>query len=232
MAWVRYVLYFVGVAVITLALTQLEIHFPGSLKLHVIVNEGDQFGTSEYSPVEIIQPLMLGICGLLMAWVAKHCPSQRPIAFPFGGLALVFLIRELDYYLDRYLIDNLWQVLTAIAAAFVIAYTYRQRRRLKIAWGRIWPSPGIALLFAGSIILFAFVRLVGHEPLWMSILGDNYQRVVKLAVEEFIELIGYFLWLIGTIEYAYQARAIAYRDPQPAAQRLRDKRRHDQEGPF
>ena len=232
MAWVRYVLYFAGVAGVTFALTQLEINFPGSLKLHVIVNESDQFGTSEFSPIEIIQPIILGVCGLLMAWVAKHCPSQRPIAFPFGGLALVFLIRELDYYFDRYLIDNLWQVLTAIAGAFVITYTYRQRRRLKIAWGRIWPSPGIALLFAGAIILFSFVRFVGHEPLWMSIMGDDYQRIVKLAVEEFIELIGYFLWLIGTIEYAYQARAIAYRDPQPAAQRLRDKRRHDQEGPF
>jgi hypothetical protein len=232
MAWVRYVLYFAGVAGVTFALTQLEINFPGSLKLHVIVNESDQFGTSEFSPIEIIQPIILGVCGLLMAWVAKHCPSQRPIAFPFGGLALVFLIRELDYYFDRFLIDNLWQVLTAIAGALVITYTYRQRRRLKIAWGRIWPSPGIALLFAGAIILFSFVRLVGHEPLWMSIMGDDYQRIVKLAVEEFIELIGYFLWLIGTIEYAYQARAIAYRDPQPAAQRLRDKRRHDQEGPF
>ncbi len=232
MAWVRYVLYFAGVSVITLALTQLELNFPGSLKLHVFVSENDQIGTSEYSPIEIIQPLILGICGLLMAWVAKHCPSQRPIAFSFGGLALAFLIRELDYFFDLYLIDNLWQVLTAIAAAFVITYTYRQRRRLKIAWGRIWPSPGIALLFAGAIILFAFVRLVGQEPLWMSILGDNYQRVVKLAVEEFIELIGYFLWLIGTIEYAYQARAIAYKDPQPAVQRRREKRRHDQEGPF
>jgi hypothetical protein len=232
MAWVRYVLYFAGVAGVTFALTQLEINFPGSLKLHVIVNESDQFGTSEFSPIEIIQPIILGVCGLLMAWVAKHCPSQRPIAFPFGGLALVFLIRELDYYFDRFLIDNLWQVLTAIAGALVITYTYRQRRRLKIAWGRIWPSPGIALLFAGAIILFSFVRFVGHEPLWMSIMGDDYQRIVKLAVEEFIELIGYFLWLIGTIEYAYQARAIAYRDPQPVAQRLRDKRRHDQEGPF
>ena len=232
MAWVRYVLYFAGVAGVTFALTQLEINFPGSLKLHVIVNESDQFGTSEFSPIEIIQPIILGVCGLLMAWVAKHCPSQRPIAFPFGGLALVFLIRELDYYFDRFLIDNLWQVLTAIAGALVITYTYRQRRRLKIAWGRIWPSPGIALLFAGAIILFSFVRLVGHEPLWVSILWDNYQRIVKLAVEEFIELIGYFLWLIGTIEYAYQARAIAYRDPQPAAQRRRDKRRHDQEGPY
>jgi hypothetical protein len=232
MAWIRYLAYFLGVAFITWMLTQLEISFPGSLKLHVMVSESDKFGTSEFSPIEIIQPFILAICGLLMAWVAKNCPSQRPIAFPFGGLALAFIIRELDYFFDRFIVDNLWQTLVAIAGAFVITYTYRQRKRLKIAWGRIWPSPGIALLFAGAIINFAFVMLVGHEPLWMSILGDDYKRVVKLAVEEFIELGGYFLWLIGSIEYAYQARAIAYREPQPAAQRLREKRRHDAEGEF
>jgi hypothetical protein len=232
MAWVRYIFYFLGIAFVTWMLTQLEITFPGSLKLHVIVNEGDVYGTSEFSPIEIIQPFILGICGLLMAWVAKYCPSQRPIAFPFGGLALAFLIRELDFYFDRYLIDNLWQVLVAVAGAFVITYIYRQRRRMKIAWARVWPSPGMALLFAGAVILFAFVRLVGHEPLWQSILGADYQRVVKLAVEEFIELIGYFLWLIGTIEYVYQAKAIAYREPQSAAQRRRSKRRHDAEGEY
>jgi type IV secretory pathway TrbD component len=66
----------------------------------------------------------------------------------------------------------------------------------------------------------------------MSILGDAYQRVVKLAVEEFIELIGYFLWMVGTIDYAFQARAIAFRDPQSAARKRRDKRRHDSEGRF
>ena len=213
MAWVRYISYFFGVACITWMLTQLEISFPGSLKLHVMVSESDQFGTSEYSPIEIIQPFILLICGLLMAWVARNCPSQRPIAIPFGGLALMFIIRELDYYFDRFIVDNLWQALVAVAGALVITYTYRQRKRLKIAWGRIWPSPGIALLFAGAVIMFAFVSLVGHEPLWMSILGDSYQRIVKLAVEEFIELGAYFLWLIGSIEYALQARAIAYRAP-------------------
>jgi len=232
MAWVRYICYFLGVACFTWMLTQLEISFPGSLKLHVVVSESDQFGTSEFSPIEIIQPFILMICGLLMAWVAKNCPSQRPIAFPFGGLALAFFIRELDYFFDRFIVDNLWQALVAIAGALVITYTYRQRKRLKIAWGRVWPSPGIALLFAGAIIMFAFGLLVAHEPLWMSIMGDSYQRIVKLAVEEFIELGAYFLWLIGSIEYAYQARAIAYREPQPAAQRLREKRRHDAEGEF
>ena len=232
MPWIRYLAYFVAIAFVTWAITQLELSSPGSLKLHVVLSETDIYGTSEFSPVEIIQAIILGVCGIIMGWVAKYCPSQRPIAFGFGGMALAFLIRELDYFLDRFVADNFWQVLIAIVGSLIITYTYRQRRRLRIALARIWPSPGLTLLFAGAVILFAFVRLVGHEPLWMSILGDSYERVIKLAVEEFIELIGYFLWMIGTIEYAFQARAIAYRAPQPAARRRRDKRRQDAERKF
>ncbi len=232
MAWLRYLGYFIAIAFITWALTALELASPGSLRLHVLVNPTDVYGTSEFSPVEIIQAIVLLACGGLMAWVAWCCPTQRPLAVPFGGLALAFLIRELDYFLDRYIADNFWQVVIAIVGALVIAYTYRHRRRLQITLARLWPSPGLTLLFAGAVILFAFVRLVGHEPLWMSILGDDYRRVIKLAIEEFIELVGYFLWMIGTIEYALQARAIAYRSPQPAARRRRDKRRYESEGRF
>ena len=96
---------------------------------------------------------------------------------------------------------------------------------MNIALGRLWPSPGLALMFAGSVILFAFVGLVGHEPLWQAILGDDYRRIVKLAVEEFIELIGYLLWLIGAIEYTYQVRSISMRDPRPLAVKRRQTRR-------
>ncbi len=78
MAIFRYVFYFLGIALFTWLLTMLEITSPGSLKLHVITGPGDTLGTSEYSPIEIIQPGILGICGLLYAWVAKYCPSQRP----------------------------------------------------------------------------------------------------------------------------------------------------------
>jgi hypothetical protein len=47
---------------------------------------------------------------------------------------------------------------------------------------------------------------------------------VKLAVEEFIELSAYYLWLIGTVEYVFQVRAIALRDPQPVAVKRRAHR--------
>ena len=225
MAWFRYVLYFVGIAVVTALLTRLEVAYPGTLRLEVFANNGDVFGTSEFSPVEMIQLIILAVCGLLLAWVARISHAQRPLAFLFGGLALIFLIRELHYFIDRHLVDNLWQVLVAISGALLIAYCYRHTRRLNIALARIWPSPGLTLIFAGAVILFAYSMLVGHEPLWQAMLGDHYARVVKLAVEEFIELIGYFLWLIGTIEYVYQAKSIAEREPLPAAQKRREYRR-------
>lgn len=232
MPWLRFLLYFIAIAFVTWALTQMELASPGSLKFHIMVNDTDRFGTSEFSPVEIIQAIILFACGVIMGWVAQNCVSQRPLAILFGGMALVFLIRELDYFFDRFVIDNFWQVLVAISGSLLIAYTYRSRRRLKIALARIWPSPGLSFLFCGAVVIFAFVSMIGHEPLWMSILGDDYKRIVKLAAEEFIELIGYFLWMLGTIEYAFQARAITVAEPQPAARRRRDKRRHDAEGRF
>ena len=169
-----------------------------------------------------------------MWWVARITARRSgPSPFPCAGLALAFLIRELDFFLDRFVADNLWQVFhRAHRVVGDRLHSYRNQRRFKIALARIWPSPGLTLLFAGAIILFAFVRLVGHEPFWMSILNDDYRRVIKLAVEEFIELMGYFLWMIGTLEYAFQARAIAMAEPQPAARRRREKRRHDAEGRF
>ncbi len=231
MALLRYILYFFGVAIITWLLTQLEISSPGSLRLHVFPDPADTLGTSEHSPVEIIQQGILAICGLLLAWVARNCPSQRPVAFLFGGLALVFFIRELDFFLDR-IVDNLWQVLIAVPMALVIVYTLRHRRRFRIAWGRVWPSPGLAILFSGAIVMFAFVQFVSDENLWIAILGEDYRRVVKLSVEEFMELAAYYLWMIGTIEYTYQARAIAMREPQPAVAKRRQGRQPRPEGRF
>jgi hypothetical protein len=232
MVQIRYILYFAGLTLLTWLLTQMEIVAPGSLKLLTYAHSGDTLGTSEYSPVETIQVVILLACGGLFAWVAKHCPSQRPIAIPFGGLAAIFVIRELDYFLDRYVTENFWQVIMAVIAALLIVYTYRNRRRFRIAWLRVWPSPGLTLLFAGAALLFSFVRLIGHEPLWIAILDDNYQRIVKLAVEELMEIAGYYFWLIGTIEYTYQARAIAMREPQPVVAKRRERRRKKPAGKY
>jgi|GEM_PF-638405 len=232
MAWFRYLIYISFIAFVTWALTAMEIASPGGLELQVYVDPVRVLATSEYSPVEVIQVIILGACGLIMGWVARYCLSQRPLALLFGGIALAYFIGELDFFLDHFVAVNFWQVLVAIVIALLTAYAYRHRKRLGIALARIWPSPGLTLLFAGAVVLFAFVRIFGNEALWSAMLGDAYQPIARIAVEEFVELLGYFLWMAGTIEYAFQSRAIAYREPQPAARRRRDKRRANSAGRF
>lgn len=218
---VRYLLYILAVALCIGYFVQAEIARPGALRLLIFPDGNDTLGTSEYSPVELIQPVMLAICALLFAWVAREFASQRPIAFLFGGVAAAGVIRELDYFLDITVGDNFWQIPVGIIAALLIVYTWRHRRRFRIAWLRLWPSPGLTLLFAGALVQFPFAQFIGHEPLWQAISGDGYQRIVKVAVEEFIELIGYCLWLIGSLEYNFQARAVARPEAVPAGERRR-----------
>ena len=61
-------------------------------------------------------------------------------------------------------------------------------------------------MYAGLVVLIPFSILVGYEPLWKSILGGDYVRVAKLAVEEFTELAGYLLWMAGSIEFVLEVR--------------------------
>lgn len=222
---IRFLLYFVGVALLTWALTHIEIASPGSLELQRYTHADDLLGTSEYSPVELLQVGILVVCGLLFAWVVQRSVQQRPIAITFGTFAAIFAIRELDFFLDRLVADNAWQAPVVILIAMLIVYSWRNQRRLRLAWSRLWPSPGLTLLFAGAVLHFGFIPFVGHEPLWEAVLGDSYQRVIKLAVEEFMELGAYYLWLTGSIEYWFQARALAAREPQGPERRLRNRRR-------
>lgn len=231
MGFIRYLAYFFGIAAGTWGLVWLELAFPGSLQLGVPSRQ-DGLPTSEYSPVEAIQLLLLLAAGVLLGWIARNFPSQRPISLPFVGFAFAFLVRELDFFLDQILVDDLWKLLVGIVAAVGIVYIFRERRRLRIALARIWPSPGLTLIFAGSVILFAVARFIGYEPLWQSILGAGYRPVVELAAEEFLELLGYSFWMIGTIEYAYQVRAIESREPQAAVQRRRAQRRKRKKSSF
>lgn len=232
MAVLRYAIYLIGLAILIVVLTQLEAAFPGILQVKTLVDSDSILTFMEYSPLQVVQLGMLLICGLLLALVARDCPSQRPIAFFFGGIALGFLIHELEYFLDSLISKNFWLFVLALALALIIVYTVRHQRQFRIAWGRIWPSPGISLLFAGLIIVLVFASLVGQEPLWQSILGAGYEPLARRAVEEFMELAAYSIWLIGTIEYAIQAHVIASREPQTAVAKRRAGRRPTTRGRF
>ena len=105
-------------------------------------------------------------------------------------------------------------------------------------------NPGITREFAKQVGFPLIIKPTdgaGASATWKVSNAAELEKVIietgvadgaEVAVEEFIELIGYFFWMIGTIEYALQARSIAMAEPQPAVRRRRDKRRHDAEGRY
>lgn len=159
--------------------------------------------TSELSPVEVLQNVLLLFVAGSFGWVAWRDRLRRPMGVSLAVLMLACLVRELDYFLDFYGTNNLWQVLCGVLLAFGLVYSVRQRARFSQGWRRSWPSAGLAMIMGGFILLVPFAQLVGHGALWEGILGDDYVRVVKVAVEEFVELGAYLLITLGTIEFLF-----------------------------
>ncbi|MCP4002431.1 MAG: hypothetical protein GY727_16135 [Gammaproteobacteria bacterium] len=196
----RYLAYALGVTVGTVLVMFLGARLPGGLQFD---REVSGVITSEFSPVELLQNLLLIFCASVFSWIAFRDRLRRPMVIGFGILFIIFLIRELDFFLDVYLLDNLWQVLCAVLLSVVVVYGVRNHDRYSQGWRRSWPSAGLALIIGGMILLIPFAQLIGHEPLWKIIMGDEYVRVVKVASEEFIELGAYIIITIGTIEFLY-----------------------------
>lgn len=221
MAWLRLFSYFVGVAGLLAVLVALEAEHPGTLRFQLTVDGAE---TSEFSPVEIGQNLLLLASGTILALVARGYAPQRPLAILIGGIVLVCLLGEFDYFLDRLIVDDAWMMLTGVSAALVIAYVYRYGKRLQIALNRIWPSPGLVLLYAGAIILFALAPALSYESFWRSMMGVGYATRGLVAVDEIVELAGYLVCFAGIVEYSIEVRELSAREPAPLAVKRRRTR--------
>jgi len=198
----RYFLYTVAIAAGTILLVGLAWVRPESLAFDRQL-PGVPVPTSELSPVEMLQNLLLLVCIGMFGWIAVRDRLRRPMAMMFVAIFSCFLVRELDFFLDFYIVDNLWQVLCALILSIALVYTGRNWDRFVQGWRRSWPSPGLAIVIAGVMLLIPYAQLIGHGPLWKGIMGDDYVRIVKVVTEEFVELGAYALITIGCGEFLY-----------------------------
>jgi hypothetical protein len=176
---------------------------PGGLQIMVIPERGAVLGTSEFSIVEQLQHILVAFCGLVFGWVAFRDRLRRPMAVGFVALFTLFLVRELDFFMDRYVADNLWQVLSGLVVVLAGVYLVRHRGRLEAGWHRSWPSAGLAILLAGVILLIPYVQILASEALWQALMAERYSRAAKLAFEELSELGAYLMITIGCLEFLY-----------------------------
>ena len=183
----------------------LELKGPG-MNLQVMTPASPVLGTSEYSWPECLQLLLLGVIALMAAHCVRLLPVQRPVSVFLLAMAGAAFIRECDWFLDIYIRDHVWQLLLGSLVVSVTGYLVRSGAELRIAVSRVQTSIGFALIGSAVAGLLVFSYIIGHAPLWIALLGDDYSRVAKLAIEELSELFCYWLWFTGQCEYWVDCR--------------------------
>lgn len=203
----RLLAYVVGLALMMVALVAIERFTEPGLQMLVASPLAATLGTSEYSVVEWLQIVMLIAIAALAWWAARLSRLQRALATLGFAIACAAIIRELDLFLDRFLFDHAWQLLVAIVGVAAIVSSVRNRRALVAGWVRALREPGLGLIVLGISVVTVFANALGNEGLWQSLMGDAYVRVAKVATEELTELAGYWLWLVGQIEFALSCKS-------------------------
>jgi len=174
-------------------------------------NPADYF--TEFGPTELWQfGLLFATSGLLAAAV-KYSQQDRPLNLLVLALVLCMAVREADAFFDVFVFDGAWQVVvTTILASAIFAL-----RRDFAVIGRqlkdISDTSAFGFAVAAFVSLVLFSRLFGRKEFWMSLMGDDYVRIVKNAAEEGTETLGYTLLLIGVIDHLWRYRRIAKARP-------------------
>ena len=187
-----------------------------------MVWEGIHPGTGTcFGETSVVELLQVGFLLLTIgcASLAGHQEvSWAPLSRLYVGLAGVALIREFDFALDRYIFDGAWQTLALGVVLMTGRVVIVHRRRLMEEIGEVVDRASFGLMVSGFFTVFIFSRLVGQKILWETLMGDGYMRVVKNAVEEGTELLGYALIFIGMMVYLRETlvhqRRVERRSPQ------------------
>ena len=168
---------------------------------------GGEFVMRENGIVEWIQVGLLFFAALLLFLASKRRTEYMQLLRMLSFLPVLALIRENDKLLDTYVFVHSWKILVLIALiypGYVLSKTYHfvseQLQRFSHT------QPFICFVF-GCFLIFAFSRLVGQQSLWQALLEERNHRSIGGFVEEIMELLGYCVLLIGSIECYIEAQS-------------------------
>lgn len=161
---------------------------------------------NESSIIEQFQLIYLCVCMVLFILSARIKSSRMSLSVLLAGMALIALIRELDYFFDNYVFDGAWQTIVFLVALTTGFFVIKFRQGLKSSIQEFTSKASFGYMTSAFVVLFIFSRIIGKQVLWKAVMGENYLRVVKSFVEESTELFGYTLLLIAAIEFYRESK--------------------------
>jgi hypothetical protein len=160
------------------------------------ITDTGKFGENSWT--EILQEAFLFITGIVFLITARYDLKMRPVANLTAVFFFMCFIREFNNQVPYWFYLEIPLIILFGVLIFV------ERTKLEPAILRLVDNRAISWLVTGFLVTFVFSRFFGKTGFWEHLLENNYNRWAKNAAEEGIELLGYTLMLMGSIEILVQ----------------------------
>ncbi len=157
------------------------------------------------------QLILLAIAGIF-THCAYHYIQFRCLSILLAGISSAGLVREFNNFFKANIFDGAWQIVVFAVVCITAYFIWRHSAGFWKAVNEFRHSFSFGILLSGFLITFIFSRLYGRTEFWEAVMEDRYFRSVKNASEESIELLGYGLMLIASIEFFILVRSFSLTD--------------------
>jgi len=154
----------------------------------------------EYGIIENIQFLLLLFTGCIF-WAESYFLKEKgPLLLLFASLCFLAFCRELDGLFDSLLPIISWKF-GFLFPILALSNLYRHRKKMRPIVFSFLKTPTFYLMFTATIICIPVAQCLGHKPMLATIMDNaNDVWLARRIIEESLEIIGYFLLLLSTIE--------------------------------
>lgn len=156
--------------------------------------------------LETVQLGLLILAGFVLLNAACHTSQYSRFLMLLFLLILIAVIREMDGIFDQCIFHGSWAFIALLPVIAILCLIRRNPPRLLTEFNRFYCTQEMIFLGIGFYIVTIFSQLCGRQVVWRVILGEQYVREVGRYVEELLELLGYMLLTIGSLECYWNAR--------------------------
>ena len=178
----RFLAYALVLAGLYVIFTYDAAHNPGEMKI------------TENSLTEIFQEIFVFLSAVGFFIAARKSKELAPVLYLLSILFIMSFIREFNNQIE------FWFYVVLPFLCLFIFLLVRNFKKNVAAFLEFTELRSSGAFFMGFLITYLFSRLFGKTALWISLLGDTYNRTAKNMAEEGIELLGYSIILISVIE--------------------------------
>ncbi|MBP5399884.1 MAG: hypothetical protein J6Y53_05685 [Alphaproteobacteria bacterium] len=172
--------------------------------IYLLVKNFHQATFAENSVVENIQLILLLSATVSFLYCAFIEKKWREVSLLLASVTALASCRELDKLFDLIIPVVSWKFayLFVFAAVFYAGVNFKHYIKSVL---KFFGMQSFYIMCIAVVIILPVAQCIGHRPLVSAALGGHFGRqdvaAIKELFEEALEVVGYFLILLSSIEY-------------------------------